>query len=71
MAGHPFTGKRSTLSQHSTVGRYRCPECNGKGFADNGRVRVAHRQDCAIFLRMVLRHPRFFAVLDEYRKQTA
>lgn len=57
--------------QHKAIHGFRCKDCRGKAYADGGRVRVSHRQDCAIFLRMILTHPNFYATLDKYRKQPA
>lgn len=56
--------KRGTLN---AIPNFKCKECKGKAYHDSGRVRVAHRQDCAIFLRMALTHPQFFTTLEMYR----
>lgn len=69
-----------TISKRQATGRnyaynnlngFRCKGCKGRAVVDAGRVRIAHRQDCAIYMRLVLTHPRFFATLDMYRSTTS
>lgn len=57
-------------AQHREIHGFRCKDCRGKAYADSGRVRVSHRQDCAIYRRMVLTHPRFYRTLELYRSTT-
>lgn len=66
-----YVRKNNVGAQHRLIYGFRCKECRGKAYADAGRVRVAHSQDCAIFLRLLWTHPNFYVTLDKYRKQPA
>lgn len=64
---HPTFALPVITDKHHAIHGFRCKECRGKAYADKGRVRVAHRQDCPIYLRLVLTHPRFYPTLESYR----
>lgn len=64
--GHPFTGVKAR-PQHVLASGYRCPQCGGKGYTDDGRVRVHHNSGCKIWMWITLRHPQLSRILEQYR----
>lgn len=66
MTNYPTIAPNVT-AQHRTIHGFRCKDCQGKAYADAGRVRVSHHQDCSIYLRLLLTHPNFYPTLETYR----
>jgi len=46
---------------------YRCEKCKGRAVVYQGRVRINHKMDCEIRLRLLLTYPRFARILEAYR----
>lgn len=62
-----YKQKNLVTEQHRAIHGFRCRDCRGKAYADKGRVRVRHSNDCAIYTRLLLTHPLFYSTLETYR----